>query len=118
MASTKPQTEIAFIPLKPNVDVSSDEHKQVLLDALAVIRRQEGCKAVYWGVPLEKERGGEVEVVIGTSHVHFTSSYSSRPSSPNDQTQELINTPSQSGKIYPTGPSSPQAQTSARCSSP
>jgi hypothetical protein len=63
MPSTKPQTEIAFIPLKPGIDVSSGEHKQVLLDALAVIRRQEGCTTLYYGVPIE--RPTEVEVIIG-----------------------------------------------------
>lgn len=71
MSSPKPQTEIAFIPLKPGVDVSSGEHKQVLLGALGVIRRQEGCKAVYWGVPIERE--GEVEVIIGMISPSFPS---------------------------------------------
>jgi len=76
MGYTKPQTEIAFIPLKPGVDVSSSEDRRVLLDALAIMKRQEGCKGVWFGVPSEKsgevEVEVEVEVVIGKPHPSST----------------------------------------------
>ena len=57
-------TEIVYLPLKPNLDLSSGDHKAVLDDTLNTIARQKGLTSLVWGRQVEKL--DVLEIVQGT----------------------------------------------------
>lgn len=58
-------TEIATLPVKPDLDFTVDgEAKEALLAALSVIQKSKGCQRIFWGRQLEHPN--LVDVAIGT----------------------------------------------------
>jgi len=57
-------TEIVYLPLKPNLDLSASEHKAVLDDTLDTIARRKGLKSLVWGRQVEKP--DVLEIVQGS----------------------------------------------------
>lgn len=58
-------TEIALMSLMPDVNITSSEHERILHDMLSIVTKQDGCKSVWYGLPIEKP--GTLEIIIGTS---------------------------------------------------
>jgi hypothetical protein len=56
-------TEIVYLPLKPNLDLSADEKKQQWEDTLDTIKRQPGVVRVLWGRQIENPN--TVQLVVG-----------------------------------------------------
>ncbi|KAI1559374.1 hypothetical protein PtrEW4_011766, partial [Pyrenophora tritici-repentis] len=48
-----PVTEIAYLPLKPSLDLSSSEIKEAWKSTLRTIALQPGFKTGYWGKQIE-----------------------------------------------------------------
>jgi len=46
-------TEIVYIPMKPGLDLSTDEAKETWESTLSTIAKQPGAKALYWGRQIE-----------------------------------------------------------------
>ncbi|KAG9191776.1 hypothetical protein G6011_10510 [Alternaria panax] len=46
-------TEIVYLPMKPSLDLSSGEAKEVWESTLSTIAKQPGCQALYWGRQIE-----------------------------------------------------------------
>jgi hypothetical protein len=57
-------TEIAYLPMKPGIDLSSGEAKEAWESTLSTIAKQPGCKALYWGRQIENS--DTVQMVVGT----------------------------------------------------
>lgn len=56
-------TEVAFLPLQPNLDLTSGDVKAVWDDTLQTIASQPGCQSLFWGRQIEKP--DVVQLVIG-----------------------------------------------------
>ena len=58
-----PVTEIAYLPLKPDLDLTSGDIKEVWQSTLRTIASQPGFKTGYWGKQIENP--DTVQLVIG-----------------------------------------------------
>ncbi|EDU49368.1 ABM domain containing protein [Pyrenophora tritici-repentis] len=73
---SEPITEVAYLPLKPSLDLSSGEAKEVWQSTLRTIASQPGFKTGYWGKQIENP--DTLQLVIDwdslSSHQAFMSS--------------------------------------------
>lgn len=60
---SEPVTEVAYLPLKPSLDLSSGEIKEAWQSALRTIASQPGFKTGYWGKQIENP--DTLQLVIG-----------------------------------------------------
>ncbi|KAE8824177.1 hypothetical protein PTNB85_08733 [Pyrenophora teres f. teres] len=60
---SEPVTEVAYLPLKPSLDLSSGETKEAWQSALRTIASQPGFKTGYWGKQIENP--DTLQLVIG-----------------------------------------------------
>lgn len=58
-----PVTEIAYIPIKPSINLETGEGKRIWDATLKTIASQAGFKQLLWGVQIE--RPGITQMVIG-----------------------------------------------------
>ena len=68
---SKNATEVVYMPMKPGLDLSSGEAKEVWDSTLSTIAKQPGCKALYWGRQIENP--DTVQMLVGMYSLHHWS---------------------------------------------
>lgn len=56
-------TEVVYLHMKPGLDLSLGEAKEVWQSTLSTIAKQPGCKALYWGRQIENP--DTVQMLVG-----------------------------------------------------
>jgi hypothetical protein len=101
-----PVTEIAYLPLLPNTDLTTGEGQKVWTETLRTITAQLGCKALFWGRQVENP--DTVQFVIGATPYNPNPTFPLPHSKPMQCWRQLTNTQGaqQTGTLLtPTKPS-------------
>lgn len=74
---TDQASKLAFLPLKPDLNLDDGEAKQALDSAFSTIAQQPGFKSLYWGRQIEHP--DILQLVISASPLYISTSPSRAP---------------------------------------